>query len=606
MSSSTITVGNIISSLLPHGSQEPPLVPPDECSALERCKFVPMFPTDVFAVSAYLCKVGGVVSYFDPSPYAEETDKCYFTIGIDFRKQADDAAAEWRDTDREDLGQPPKFVEDLWEILIESWDHLAMPGSYVIPGNRAPDWWRAALLLAMISDMACNRILRDPLSDFKPSPFERWVAKHYITQAIEENAQEKQNKDNDAASGTKGIRPPPSLCQVVDSGIVCVLPKVRVAPVGATLRNISRNLSLLPGRGEVRCSWHMSPAQPPNEDTETLDVLLIPEPSEIHARCFDANGDEEISLKERHYYKRDWETFHLNQDWINTDEGKKVFVRNCRDLLANAKKESGCINGVVLPEYAICFELFEELCGELKKEEKRLEFVIAGSSDNCEDDGNGNTERGNHVLTRVWYTEEAHQTTSRKKHHRWRMDRSQVETYALSAALNPKIKNWWEDTPLGRREVHFHRFRERSVFSVLICEELARSDPCHEILRSVAPNLIFALLLDGPQIKQRWPAQYAANLADDPGSSVLTFTSFGLIDRSNKQGHHPENHSIALWKDDSGKFVEIEMPKGEGPRAVLLSLWSDHVSDRTITGKNSRVRSWRYSSHFPIYGNKNN
>jgi len=206
-------------------------------------------------------------------------------------------------------------------------------------------------------------------------------------------------------------------------------------------------------------------------------------------------------------------------------------------------------------------------------------------------------------LTRVWDDQNDpsfNQTKSRRKHHRWRINGSQAKTYGLSTALNPEIPNWWEDIPLGRRELVFHRFRKASVFSVLICEELARSDPCHEILRSVAPNLIFALLMDGPQIKSRWPAQYAANLADDPGSSVLTFISFGLIDRANQHGPHPANHSIAMWKDDSGTFVEIPMPQGVGPRGRLLSIKPEEVCDATITGKRSTERTWRLGSHLPV------
>jgi hypothetical protein len=108
------------------------------------------------------------------------------------------------------------------------------------------------------------------------------------------------------------------------------------------------------------------------------------------------------------------------------------------------------------------------------------------------------------------------------------------------------------------------------------------------------------LLLDGPQIKERWPAQYASNLADDPGSSVLTFTSWGLIARSNAQGRYKENRSIALWKDDGGNFLSIQMPTGNGARGVLLSLWSAHVKDMTMAGKQSVARAWRYSSHMPI------
>ena len=74
-------------------------------------------------------------------------------------------------------------------------------------------------------------------------------------------------------------------------------------------------------------------------------------------------------------------------------------------------------------------------------------------------------------------------------------------------------------------------FRRKSIFSALICEDLARSEPCHSAVRSVGPNLVFVLLMDGPQIASRWSARYATSLADDPGSAVLTLTSRGPSSR---------------------------------------------------------------------------
>ncbi|GAA6181543.1 hypothetical protein [Shimia sp.] len=574
-----------------------------------------MFPTDVFAVAGYLLKLGGVIAFFDPSPYTppEKMQPCHFSLSIQEREDADIAAENWRDPKQKVKGEPPELVQKLWDTLIAAWDDPVTPGTYLSKNSDrygTPEWWKAATLLAMIADMACNRLLRDPLPKYDPSPFEQWVAGWYLSEDNPDGSSPS-SEDPDADSGIAATsKPPASLCQMVDSAVVCVMPKVRVAPVGAAMRNLSRNLALLPGRGEVRCSWILSPAVDENdkiEDFETLDILLIPEPAELFAHSFIAENDEHISAKDKHYYKRNWENFGIRQDWLldpdddeEHHEKTSEFLKRCIGFMKEAKKQSRTVNGVVLPEYALTFKVFEDLCKLLKKVEPNLEFIISGSSDNCEVVNGGEPEPGNHVLTRVWYSAEDHETTSRRKHHRWRMDRNQVETYALSSALNPKIPYWWEDSPLGRREVHFHRFRKKSVFSVLICEELARSEPCHEILRSVAPNLIFALLMDGPQIRERWPAQYASNLADDPGSSVLTFTSFGLIDRANKQGRYTPNRSIALWKDDGGNVVQLNMPEGAKHGAVLLSLWSEHVLDRTITGKNSEARSWRYSSHFPI------
>ncbi len=547
----------------------------------------PDLPTDAFAAVGYLLKKGGVMGFFEPSPYAETASLpgCRFVLSLDERSDVSAAGKDWRRN-----GKIPDYVQTKWSELIECWNEALTPESHLQKGCPG-GWWKPALLLAMSADTACARLVRDEVEGLDVGFFDDFFQEFYHGYRSRDNS----------------VEPPPSLCLRADPSVVCVLPKVRVAPVGATLNNLTRNLSLLPGRGEVRCAW-FTPVSVPEEDLDTLDILLIPVPERIDATDICPNVEKGIGARALHHTKPDWETFSIKQNWIGTKNAAERFIENCLELLREARKHSAGVNGVILPEYALTYQLFDKLSAVLKKENPALEFVVSGTSDNCREAFAGEPEKGNHVLTRVWQGKtgknkpdpDQYETVSRLKHHRWRLDRSQVETYALSPALNPKISYWWEDTPLGMRKIYFHRFRKRSVFSVLICEELARSDPCHAVLRSVAPNLIFALLMDGPQIRERWPAQYASNLADDPGSSVLTFTSFGLIDRANRQGHYKENRSVAMWKDDSGKVVQLGMPDGDGPRAVLLSLWSEHVIDRTITGKKSQARSWRYSSHFPI------
>lgn len=215
------------------------------------------------------------------------------------------------------------------------------------------------------------------------------------------------------------------------------------------------------------------------------------------------------------------------QDWLKLDpplggvDLRAVFYLSRETLPVQAKEETRTVNAIVFPEYALSHAVFDRVCTALKGVEKELEFVVSGSSTNCDNNA------ANTVLTRVWQMRDKgkHLTNSRRKHHRWRLDRRQVEMYGLGTALNPKIKSWWEDTPVGQRELHFHRFRQSSVFAALICEELGRSDVCHDILRAVGPNLVFALLMDSAQLPGRWPGQYAAALADDPGCAVLSLTS---------------------------------------------------------------------------------
>ena len=125
----------------------------------------------------------------------------------------------------------------------------------------------------------------------------------------------------------------------------------------------------------------------------------------------------------------------------------------------------------------------------------------------------------------------------------------------------------------------------------MICEDLARSDPCHEVLRSIGCNLVIALLMDGPQLPTRWPARYATNLADDPGSSVLTLSSRALIERSNNGREHAD-WTVALWKDDRGKTTKIGCPPDK--HGVVLMLNAERVTEMSLDGRaNDDAYAWR-------------
>jgi hypothetical protein len=114
---------------------------------------------------------------------------------------------------------------------------------------------------------------------------------------------------------------------------------------------------------------------------------------------------------------------------------------------------------------------------------------------------------------------------------------------------------------------------------VLICEDLARQDPVSEMVRTVGPNLVMALLMDGPQLQTRWPNRYATVLADDPGSAVLTLTSLGMARMSRPFGKPGPSQIIGLWRDGQTGTVEIDLPPGAG--AVVLSLANEMVEEYT-------------------------
>lgn len=85
----------------------------------------------------------------------------------------------------------------------------------------------------------------------------------------------------------------------------------------------------------------------------------------------------------------------------------------------------------------------------------------------------------------------------REKHHRWWIERSQVEAYALGSALDVNRGGWLHIGTLSR-SLDLLVLGRGATVTTLIWEDRARSDPCQELIRGIGPNFVVALLMDGP------------------------------------------------------------------------------------------------------------
>ena len=124
-----------------------------------------------------------------------------------------------------------------------------------------------------------------------------------------------------------------------------------------------------------------------------------------------------------------------------------------------------------------------------------------------------------------------------------------------------------------RRSIQFLERSDGAVLASIICEDLAQIDEVAEVIRSVGPTIVVTPLLDGPQLSSRWAARYASVLADDPGSAVLTLTSYGMAQRSRPNRRDPSS-IIALWKDPVRGTREI--PLEAGAHGVLTASVEPH------------------------------
>lgn len=264
-------------------------------------------------------------------------------------------------------------------------------------------------------------------------------------------------------------------------------------------------------------------------------------------------------------------------------------------IIKAAEREVGRIDGIILPELALSQHEYERLAQDFVTDRR---FLVAGvgrcaSARRC----GINSVRMDLVLPGYEFRVQLEQ----QKHHRWKLNKSQIMQYGIGTNLHPEA-NWWERISLAERKLMFISLRPWLTMSVLICEDLARPDPVGDLARAVGPNLIIALLMDGPQLSSRWPGRYAASLADDPGSSVLTVTSTGMSMLSRPQEGENQSNVIALWKDArTGRARELQLP--EKANALVLNMTVEYGEEWTADGRGDLGVSGYpiLAGHHPIF-----
>jgi hypothetical protein len=291
-----------------------------------------------------------------------------------------------------------------------------------------------------------------------------------------------------------------TLCEEIHPSRLCVLPKCRTPQNGLTSRSLSHHLAVC-SADEIKPQWVMGPYG--NAEELSLNLLLVPWPEVVTPKQFSATARTPTEMRNM---PPNFGFFRYH----HTDKTPENVVRVVEDLHTAALAKMGRIDGIVLPEAALSAEQHERLSEAVLRREA---FLVSGV-------GEAATNASAHGQNFLYVDLPTIKPLIQHKHHRWMLDQPQISQYGLGSRLYPE-KFWWEHISLGDRKLNFIAVLPWLVMSVLICEDLARPDPVGDMVRAVGPNLVIALLMDGPQLKERWGARYATTLADDPGSSVL-------------------------------------------------------------------------------------
>lgn len=556
------TIRNVIQRLFPQGTNrgEP------------NVEIFPYWPPDTFAAAATLVELCGCYSH---PRYGGQITGGRF-LDDDRRQRLVELAQAWRRLDLENESDSSAFtpifqVQSLWETLLRHGDDEAARAEN--PSAATLEWWDAAIDLLELADEASHGLgfgvrPNSTVDDTLPS-------QRFIYTVLEAHRAALLSLPHRLPAPTN------TLCLMVPPSETCVQPKATTPATGCTLRSLTHHLALLPPSGDVVARWLISPADVQRHSSETLNLLLVPFPFRIDGVSFHAGGSaiDQADIEHSRYEPNRMNFFSVQQDWLNgvTPPGMADFLIT---LIREARREAKAVHGVILPELALERDM-ADLVAKLVAKETGLELFICGVASSRPGIGDGRLPT-NSVIFREFQRGEVVNRWEQEKHHRWRLDEGQIRRYHLGDSLSPNVA-WWEKIDVSNRSCNFFVFRAGAALTALICEDLARVDPVQRLVRAIGPNLVVALLMDGPQVLTRWPSRYATVLAEDPGSAVLTLTSLGMLRRSVDPGE-PEPNQIALWKDPRAPAAqELRLPSGA--HALLLTIATRRTTEFTLDGR---------------------
>jgi len=550
------------------------------------------WPPDVFALAATLLKESGAyIQASRPHPYDANIPLHSRYALSKWQPFATAVATKWRSQDNKSCNPPAEIVSllnDLSPIMKCDLRELSLP----TPDNFL---WLPLVQLMCLADEACRGIgiLFPAAEQASGYPHDSILC----MQAMEMLQVQLENNRNTDSQNTFS---PMTLCStLVSTARAIVLPKMRVSQRGITIRSFSHNLALVSGT-DIEPIWnptrhclHISPLRDsptgiksadPMRDRDSAgpyNIILVPWPEMIAPLQFKPLKHSLNCLAGR--------PPELDRFFAYTPAKlPPEFTDNIKMLVSKAVALVGPIHAVVFPELSMTqsdFNKFFQDGGPLNPARLNISFVVAGV---CEPPLSDDS-LGTNCAAIVRNVENPTTATRndpiqmQEKHHRWALDQSQVSTYSLGTCLGPG-NTWWEGMNVRRRQIRFFGIDAFTAFTVLICEDLARPDPVGDVVRAIGPNLVICLLMDGPQLVSRWSARYATVLADDPGSSVITLSSLGMVKLSRlREKPHETSNVVALWRESGGAPVELRLP--EGKNALLLSITADRQKEYTIDGR---------------------
>jgi hypothetical protein len=530
----------------------------------------PFWPPDVFAVcGAILQSSGGYIHVFERDADDDREYAAAASVGRTWRARID----------KLETVSPKTLVRTTPREVRESWRKICAARRFEMVDLRDdPESTRTLVReltrLVIVADSACSGI-----GVVVGSKKRRFLA--VADKLLTENTQNTYTWD-------------------ISDRTVSVLAKQHTPQRGATFRSLTHSLSLYWGN-DIEGRW-IGPLEviKGRLDAKSTSLLLLPWPTQIDTKDFVLAPSRKRSSghPDNRYFS-----------YEPAGNGATDFGDRLRRALEQSRQHARSIEAVVFPELALSWDQFktaEEICADFQV------ILVCGIRIPASGGRRGVNMCGMQpagVLTDVKKLKPqerldflASTRLLQAKHHRWCLDKNQIVQYELAGQIpvdqSPRGLAW-ENIAIFDRTMHFMSLSRWMTWCVLVCEDLARQDPVAELVRSVGPNLLITLLMDGPQHRGRWSSRYASVLAEDPGTSVLTLTSLGMAERcrpilQSTGKRADKSQAIALWRDVETGEHEIVLDHGDN--ACVL-----HLSCATRSEISADGRDDGNEAHFPTF-----
>lgn len=478
---------------------------------------LPSWPPDVFAIANLV--LDHTEAYrFAVSPHGGRR----WPPTTDWNQRVQAAGQEWRlvaRPGRSDL--TPPHVREQWQILDRHRETSLSDLRY----GREEELCSAFLTLHAMADEACRCLGTQSDESFESHAW-RLMAEHGSLSRISPDR-------------------------------IRIVPKTNFPGKGITIRSFSRYLALSYESVDLRWRRFESTLAPLETvtDRQVFNAVLLPWPFHVEAGAF-RPVDGPLQNMDPEVY-----------GFFEFAPVAPLDLSHVARLLEKAVEETERVDALILPEAALePHELhpLEELLAE-----HGVRYLFTGVREMAEIGSLGRNYLHLGVLRGQGW-----ECFEQTKHNRWCLDGNQIRQYQLTRALEPS-KLWWEAIDLSERTVEIIDVGGSATMVPLICEDLARLDEVSDLLRRLGPTIIIAVLLDGPQLSGRWSGRYASVLADDPGSAVLTLTSYGMAARSRPPGK-PPSRIVGMWNDPHTGHHELELARGSTGILLTVSEGTSH------------------------------